>query len=106
MKKTTVLAAAAFAAIATPLAAEDLPSASVRIADLDLSQEADRGKLDRRIDNAARRMCRVEARDAEARKAERACRLAVEADAAPKVELAIAKARSERFAAIDLDVQG
>ena len=33
-------------------------------------------------------------------------RLAVEADAAPKVELAIAKARSERFATIDLDVQG
>lgn len=106
MKKTFVFAAAALAAIATPAAAKDAPDTSVAIGDLDLTKQADQKKLEDRIDNAVRRMCRVEAHDIEARKLERSCRLAAEANAAPQIEMAIAGAREERFAAIELDVQG
>ncbi|MBY6128663.1 UrcA family protein [Qipengyuania aquimaris] len=106
MKKTFVLATAAFAAIATPAMAKDAPDTSVAIGDLDLTKQADQDKLDNRIDNAVRRMCRVEGFDLQARKLERSCRLAAEANAAPQIEVAIAGAREERFAAIELDVQG
>ncbi|NNC52501.1 MAG: UrcA family protein [Erythrobacter sp.] len=106
MKKTFVFAAAALAAIATPAAAKDAPDATVAIGDLDLTTQADQKKLEDRIDNAVRRMCRVDAFDLQARKLERSCRLAAQANAAPQIELAIASAREERFAAVELDVQG
>lgn len=106
MTKTFVIAAAALAALATPAAAANVPQAKVDVSDLDLSQPADQKKLDRRIDNAARRACRMTGFDAETRRIERECRLAMIENAAPQIQLAIAKARTDRFATIDLDAQG
>ena len=106
MKKTLVIAAAAFAAIATPAAATDTPNATVPTNDLDLTNPADQKKLDDRIDNAVRRMCRADGFDAQARRLERECRLAATQDAAPKIEFAIAEAREGRFAAIELGNRG
>ncbi|MBX7457309.1 UrcA family protein [Qipengyuania sp. 1NDH17] len=103
MKKTFAFAAAALAVIATPAAAKDAPSVSVATADLDLTQSVDQEKLERRIENAARRACRLGGFDAETRRAERECRLAMAKNAAKKVELAIAAARSGRFALIKFD---
>lgn len=106
MKKTIVFAAAALAALATPAAAKDAPTVRVGIADLDLTQAADREKLEQRIATKARIMCRSGARGVAAIQAERACRLAVTADAASKIELAIAEARHKRLATIALDERG
>ena len=106
MNKTFAIAAAALAALATPAIAHDSLSVSVDVTDLDLTQDADREKLERRIDNAARRACRLGGFDAETRRAERECRLAIIENADEQVDLAIAKARSEHFATIRLDIQG
>ena len=106
MKKTFACAAAALAAIAAPAIAHEVPSVSVDVNDLNLTQSADQEKLERRIDNAARRACRLGGFDAETRRAERECRLAIIENADEQVELAIAKARTEHFATIDIDVQG
>lgn len=105
MKKTLVIAAALFAIPSVGMA-QDAPSATVNITDLDLSTKAGQDKLDKRMDQAIRRMCRVDGYDAELRRQETACRLAATADAAPKVAYVIDAARSQRFAAIELDVQG
>ena len=106
MTKTFAIAAAALAALATPAAARDVPNADIDVSDLDLSQKADQEKLQRRIDTTARRICRMGGFDYAVRKAEQDCRLAVKQSAAREVELAIAKARTERLATIDTDVQG
>lgn len=106
MKKTFALAAAALAVIATPAIAGEAPEISVPTADLDLTQDADQAKLERRIDNAARRACRLGGFDTATRKAERECRLAFMENAASEMEVAIADARAARFATIAIDVQG
>ncbi|MXO95779.1 UrcA family protein [Erythrobacter aquimaris] len=106
MKLTFALAALSFAIAAPAAAKAETPAASISVADLDLTKRVDQDKLDRRIDLTVRRMCRVDAFEAKARKLERNCRLAAKADAAPKVALAIANARTERFAALNLDIQG
>lgn len=106
MTKTFVIAAAAFAAFATPVAAMDAPIASVDMSDLDLSQEADRDELDQRIDRAIRNACRVRGFDAVSRKAEQRCMSAMQAEIAPKVAVAIDEARADRLASVTLDVRG
>ena len=106
MKKTFAFAAAALAAIAAPAMAHEVPSVSVDVTDLDLTQSADQEKLERRIENAARRACRLGGFDAETRRAERECRLAIIENAEEQVDFAIATARTEHFATIEIDVQG
>lgn len=106
MKTSLIAAAVTLAILSIPTVASAQPTATVQTEDLDLAKPDDQKKLEDRIDNAVRRMCRVEAYDIEARKLERSCRLAAEANAAPQIEMAIAGAREERFAAFELDVQG
>lgn len=105
-KKPLTLAAATLAILATPVAGRDLPTVSINISDLDLNTEAGQRKLDERIDITARRICRSGGFDHGARKAEAECRLAVKMKIAPDVKLAIANARQERLATIQLDAQG
>ncbi|MBX7540741.1 UrcA family protein [Qipengyuania sphaerica] len=102
MKNTIVFAAAALAAIATPAIAADTPTATVDTSGLDLTKRADQLRLEERVDTAARLICRSGNRDAMSRKLERECRASGEADAAPKIALAIAAARKERFATVHL----
>lgn len=102
MNKTFALAAAAFAAIATPAMAGDIPTATVNIADLDLTQRDDQRRLESRVETVARQICRTASFDAVSRKLERECRAAVTADAAPKIAFAIAAARETRLATIEL----
>ena len=104
--KKTLLIAAAFAAVPSIAVAQDAPSATVAVADLDLTTSAGQAKLDKRIDQAIRRMCRVDGFDAFMLRQQADCRLAAKANAAPKVAFAIEAARTQRFAAIELDVQG
>lgn len=106
MKKIYAIAAAVLVVATTPAASKDQLTVSVDVSDLDLTQNADQDKLERRIDNAARRICRTGAFDTGARRAENECRLAIIENAAAQVKLAIAKARDERFATISLDIQG
>ena len=106
MNKTFVIAAAAIATFTTPAVAGDVPSATIPTNDLDLTQQADREILDQRIDSTARRICATGAFDTQSRKMERACRLNVKMDAAPKVQLVVTKARTERLASISFDFHG
>ena len=105
MKKTLVFAAAACAALTHPSAAsaDEVPTATIDISDLDLTQSADREKLGRRIQQTARKICHVDDRDLASRRAETECRAAVLSDAVAKVELAVAAAREERLAALAID---
>ena len=106
MKETFTFTVAALAAIALPAMAHEPPSVSVDVTDLDLTRSADQEKLERRIDHAVSRVCRLGGFDAETRRAERECRLATIENADKQVDLAIAKARTEQLATIDIDVQG
>lgn len=107
MKTRTVMIAAALAALATPalttpaIAADR--SITVTSSDLDLTQSADRAKLDGRIETAARMICETGARDAAALKAERECQADAIANATAQKNLAVAKARDVRLAAITVD---
>ena len=106
MTKTFAFAAAALAAFAAPVAAKEVPTASVSIADLDLSTAADQDRLHQRIATTARRICTVGSRSIASRRVDEACRLAVMADAAPKIAYAVEQAREKRFATNTLDLQG
>ena len=86
--------------------AQDAPTATVKTADIDLTTSAGQAKLDKRIDHAIRRMCRVDGFDAYMLRQQDDCRLAAKANAAPKVAYAIEAARTQRFASIDIDVHG
>ena len=105
MKKTALIAAALFA-IPSAAMAQDAPTATVKTADIDLTTSAGQAKLDKRVDQAIRRMCRVDGFDAYMLRQQADCRLAAKANAAPKVAYAIEAARTQRFASIDIDVQG
>lgn len=102
MKTRTVMIAAALAALATPAVAADR-SIIVTSSDLDLTQSADRAKLDSRIETATRMICETGARDAAALKAERECQADAIANATAQKNLAVAKARDVRLAAITVD---
>lgn len=76
-------------------------NSEVHYGDLNLTTEAGVAQLQRRIKYAARQICGyADARDLKASQAAASCRKAALADAAPKIELAVANARSGRdFAA-------
>lgn len=106
MKTSLIAAAATLAILSVPTVVSAQPTATVQTEDLDLAKPADQKKLEERMDNAVRRMCRADGFDAQVRRLERECRLAATQDAAPKIEFAIAEAREGHFAAIDLGNQG
>lgn len=92
---TSVGAALAFAAPAPAQMMEKF-STEVGYSDLNLTTSAGVAQLQRRISNAARHSCggRVDSRNVKAFQAAEKCRRGVIASAAPKVELAVAKARA------------
>ena len=88
---------AATLVLAGPVSAQGNDSAisEVRYGDLDLKNDADVARLHRRIDGAARQLCGdTDSRNLKMSLAISACRKAALTDAGPKVELAIANARS------------
>lgn len=104
--KTTLAIAAAFLAVPSMAAAQNAPSATVKTTDLDLSTKAGQDKLDKRVDQTIRRMCRVDGFDAAMLRQQADCRLAAKANAGPKVAFAIEASRTGHFASIELDAQG
>ncbi len=67
----------------------------VRYGDLNLTSDAGVAQLQRRIKAAAAKACgRTDSRDLKASQAAATCRQAAVAEAAPKIELAVANARS------------
>lgn len=106
MKTCNVIFAAALAAIALPATAPAVaatPSIDVPVADLDLSQAADRAVLDSRIERAARKVCSSGMKGANAQRIESECRAQAVSNAARQADLAIASARETRFASITVD---
>ncbi|KLE35509.1 UrcA family protein [Aurantiacibacter luteus] len=108
---TKLLASAAIAivaAFAVPAAAQTGEPAQITVptADLDLTQPADQERLDSRVDQAISRACRTGGRDSASRRFESACREDLEASFAPRIELAIVAARTERLATLTLDNRG
>ncbi|MBB3032934.1 UrcA family protein [Alteriqipengyuania lutimaris] len=104
MNTRNVILAAALAAIALPTAAVAADrSVDISVADLDLSQAADRAVLDTRIDRAVRKVCATGTRGVTAQHIEAECRAQVAGKAAQQAELAIADARETRLATIALD---
>jgi UrcA family protein len=84
-------------ALAGPATARTMEPATheVRYGDLNLASEDGLAQLHRRINAAARRVCgSADPRDLNMVQATNDCRKAALADAAPKIELAVANARS------------
>ena len=106
MRKTLIALAAASTIFAAPAMAAD-PADSVTISvqtdDLDLTTEAGQDALENRVDRAIERVCRTGGRDIASRRAEAQCRSNFAEDFAPSVELAIAEAQEQRFAAINIE---
>ncbi len=73
----------------------------VRINGLDLSRAEDQKRLEDRVSYVIRRACRLEARDAQSLRVQRACEQNLSEALAPQVELAINEARREYLAAIE-----
>jgi len=90
-------------ALGAPASAQMMEKASheVRYGDLDLASDAGVAQLHRRIKFAARSVCgQADIRDISGSQAAAACRRAALAEAGPRIELAIANARSgQDFAA-------
>jgi UrcA family protein len=95
---------ALFASLGTILAIGAAPASAaavekftseVRYGDINLTSDAGVAQLQRRITNAARKICGyADARDLNGSQAVAACRRAAISAAAPKVELAVAGARN------------
>ena len=106
MRKIFIALAPIAAAVSAPAMAQD-PAESVTITiqtnDLDLTDAADQARLDSRVDRAISRACRVGGRDADARRAEAACRADLADTIAPQIEVAILDANATRFASLDLN---
>lgn len=94
--------------IAAPALAGPMASANaeVRYGDLDLTSDAGVTQLQRRIRAAAKKLCGTpDIRDIRASEAATACRTAALAQATPKIELAVANARSGQSLAANAAVE-
>ena len=104
MKTRNVIFAAALAAIALPTTATAADrSIAVPVADLDLSQAADRAVLDSRIERAARKACASGVKGAAAQRIESECRAQAVESASRQADLAIANHGEPRLASIAID---
>ena len=108
IKLSAIAALALTAAIAVPAAAQtaDPVAVTISVEDLDLNTAEGQASLESRVDQAISRACRTGGRDIASRNLEAACRADLEANFAPRVELAIAEARTERLATLTLDNRG
>lgn len=110
--RTTFLATLCIAASATMLAAApasaqmDRPSKAVHYDDLDLATQAGVDTLNRRVDHAVRTVCGVDrAQTLREHASADDCAKVAMADATPRVQLAVAQARSDRgYAANDITI--
>ena len=91
----TLILALSLTTAAVPAAAAETESttATVRVDDLDLTKAGDRDRLDRRINNAARRACRPDRRGAAESARQTACIATALADAERQAGRAIARAQ-------------
>ena len=101
--KKTVLIAAALAALPAQAIARDIPSIAVKTTDLDLASAKDQDRLESRVERAIRKACTVGGKDLTVMAAEKQCRAELREAANVEVRLAIAAAREDRFAALDVD---
>lgn len=106
--RTVLLASmGAAAALAAPASAESLKfNSEVRYGDLNLTTDKGVAQLHQRIKAAARQACGyADGRDIRATQAVSACRQAALAQAAPKIDLAIANARNGEALAANAAVE-
>ena len=101
--KKTVLIAAALAVLPAQALANDRPSITVQTHDLDLATASDQERLENRVDRAIRRACRIGGKGVAVMAAEQECRAELREAARSQVRLAIAAARNDRFAALEVD---
>ena len=107
LKITSAIIAVAVIASAVPAVAQthgENVTAKVRIGDLDLADATDQVRLDKRVEHAIRRACRSGGFDHKSRRQETACRQNLTEVFAPRVELAIVRAREVHLAAITTDL--
>lgn len=101
-----MLITVAAATLATPAIAQtpdEGNSTFVHVGDLDLTRNGDRDRMNNRIENAARRVCRSAMRGIAAAMAEESCIKVALAGARPQAERAIALAsKTTRIAALEI----
>ena len=103
MTKTFAFAAAVLATLSTPAFAGDMPSARIKISDLDLTSNADQARLEHRVERAIRKACTRGGKGVAVMVAEQECRADLRDAADVEVRVAISAARKNRFAALTLD---
>lgn len=101
--KKTVLIAAALAVLPAQAIASDIPSIAVETTDLDLASAKDQDRLESRVERAIRKACTVGGKGLTVMAAEKQCRDELREAANVEIRLAIAAARGDRFAALDVD---
>lgn len=101
--KKTVLIAAALAILPAQAIASDIPSITVETTDLDLASAKGQDRLEGRIERAIRRACTVGGKGLTVMAAEKQCRAELREAANVEIRLAIAAAREDRFAALDVN---
>jgi len=106
----SVAAASAMSLAAAPASAQsdvEVRSTTVRYSDLDLSSRSGATELDRRVRSAVRSVCGVyRAQNAQDAAKAKSCSKVAMADAMPRVELAVAQARTKQgYAANDIEVR-
>ena len=86
---------AASSALANPANSSEF-SETVTHDDLDLTTQAGIDRLDDRIRTRINRLCRIDARDSDARRLQRECQIGALASVEQQVQIAIAQANSQR----------
>ena len=86
---------AASSALANPANSTDF-SETITHDDLDLTTQAGINRLDDRIRTRINRLCRTDARDSDARRLGRKCRIGALASVEQQVQIAVAQANSQR----------
>ena len=102
MKKTASIAAA-LAILPAQAIASHIPSIAVETTDLDLASAKGQDRLESRVESAIRKACTIGGKGLRVLTAENQCRAELREAANVEVPLAIAAAREDRFAALDLD---
>ena len=101
--KKTVLLAAALAILPPQAIARDIPSIAIEATDLDLASTKDQDRLESRVERAIRKACTFGGKGVTVMAAEKQCRAELREAADVEVRLAIAAAREDRLAALDVD---
>ncbi|WP_435200802.1 UrcA family protein [Qipengyuania sp. 902] len=101
--KKTVLIAATLAILPAQVIASDIPSIAVETTDLDLASAKDQNRLESRVERAIRKACADGGKGLTVMAAEKQCRAELREAANVEIRLAIAAARGDRFAALDVD---